>query len=175
MKRSIPITIIFLLLAALLIGSCTCQGNSSQQGHLAWEKLTNQISGKSDYSYEDVPRLKVITNPSDAQSLSEQVYPEVLEQVQTVDFPTFFVLAVFQGQQDTTGYSIEVADIEYKKGVVFVHANFHEPSPGDVVGETLTSPYYILTVRKTEDLKGSLTFVLIANGEEVTRQTSTIH
>ncbi len=167
-------TVVFLIWVIFLIVSCVQQEETPQQVHLAWEKLTDQVSGKSDYSYEDVPRLKVITSSSDVQSLSGQVYPEVLEQIHTVNFSTFFVIAVFQGQQYTTGYSVEVTDIELKEGTVFVYANFNEPSPGEVVGETLTSPYYILKVRKIEDLKGSLTFVLIANGEEVTRQTYVI-
>lgn len=166
------------VLVTLLISSCTYQDGSqvptSQKALLEWEKLTDQISGKSDYSYEDVPRLRVITSPGDAQSLKGQVYPEVLEQIRSVDFSKYLVIAVFQGQQDTTGYFVEVSDVERENEVIFVHAIFHEPSPGDVVGETLTSPYYILMVRKTEELKGSFTFVLIANGEEVARQTYVI-
>lgn len=168
------LTGVFLIWVIFLIVSCARQEELPQQVHLAWEKLTDQVSGKSDYSYEDVPRLKVIASPSDVQSLSGQVYPEVLEQVQTVDFSTSFVIAVFQGQQDTTGYFVEVTDVELKEGTIFVYANFHEPTPGEVVGETLTSPYCILKVRKMEGLEESLTFVLVANGEEVTRQTHII-
>lgn len=174
MKAKRTLAAIFLISVIFLIVSCARQEEPPQQVHLAWEKITDQVSGKSDYSYEDVPRLKVITSPSNVQSLSGQVYPEVLEQVQSVDFSKFFVIAVFQGQQDTTGYFVEVTNVELREGTVFVYANFNEPSPGDVVGETLTSPYYILKVRKTEGVTGSLTFVLIANGEEVIRQTYVI-
>lgn len=173
MKAKRILAVIFLLSVTLIV-SCARQEEPTQQIHLTWKKITDQVSGKSDYSYEDVPRLKVITSPSDAQSLNGQVYPEVLEQVQSVDFSTFFVMAVFQGQQDTTGYSVEVTDVELRDGTVFVYANFNEPSPGNVVGETLTSPYYILKVQKTEGIKGSFIFVLIADGEEVFRQTYVI-
>lgn len=94
--------------------------------------------------------------------------------VANVDLSAYLILIVYQGEKDTTGYSVEVTDIERNKDAVLVYANFHEPAPGEVKGETVTSPYCVLKLKKTEDLKGSLTFVLIANGEEVTRQTYVI-
>jgi hypothetical protein len=37
-----------------------------------------------------------------------------------------------------------------------------------------TSPYYVLQVEKTRDLRGNLTFVLLDGGEKVARQEAVI-
>jgi hypothetical protein len=145
---------------------------------LVWEKLVDYPTGKSDASYDDRARITIISTPEEAQLLANQVYPEVVAQVQTIDFSSFFVTADFQGWKGSTGYSIEVTDLRQLGNVITVYALFHEPQPGPdgivFTNPLETSPYYILKVKKAEEMTGEFTFVLVANGQEVTRQIQTI-
>lgn len=176
-KRGILMMVIFLLLAASYL-SCSrrAENHPSQGDHLVWNKITDDWGAPGSYRYrKDEPRLIVITDQASVSLIQGQLRPDHLEMVADVDFSTYLVLIVYQGEKYTTGYSVEVTDIERNKDTILIHADFHEPAPGEVRGETVTSPYCVLKVKKTENLKNSFVFVLIANGEEVTRQTSTIH
>ena len=144
-----------------------------------WEKLVAYPTGKSDASYDDRARITIISTPEEAQLLANQVYPEVITQVQTIDFSSFFVAAVFQGWKGSTGYSIEVTDLRQLGNTITVYALFHTPQPSGPDGIVFTnpletSPYYILKVKKAEEITGDFTFVLMANGQEVARQIQTI-
>jgi hypothetical protein len=158
----------------LLVSLCSCTTQKEQEDHLVWEMIANQTVGKSDYSYEDKARITVVTDVNEAQALRGQVYPEILEQVRKTDFSAFFVIAVFQGEKGSTGYSVEVTDVQRKDNTITIYAQFHEPAPDAITNPLVTSPYYILKVEKMEGIKGEFTFVLIAGDIEVARQVHTI-
>jgi hypothetical protein len=158
-----------LLTLSFFIGSCLPQDES-----LIWEKVTAQTIGKTDFSHEDKARLAVITDRDEVRKLRDQIYPHLLEQIQTVDFSAYLIVTVFQGQKGSTGYSVEVVNVQRKDKTITIHAQFHEPGPRDLTNPLVTSPYYVLKIKKTPGLKDEFTFVLNANGEEVTRQTQRI-
>ena len=173
-KRRMPIVVLVLLAASCLSG-CSGKDYPLQEDRLVWEKIADDWGASSNYRYrEDEPRLVVIANRASVSSLQGQLRLDHLEMVASVDFSAYLVLIVYQGEKYTTGYSVEVTDIEHNKDAILIYANFHEPAPGEVKGETVTSPYCVLKLKKTDDLEGSFTFVLIANGEEVARQTLVI-
>lgn len=170
MAKIITIWVTVFLLASL----CSCTTQKEQEDHLIWEMIASRTVGKSDYSYEDVARITVVANSNEAQALRGQIYPEILEQVQETDFSAFFVIAVFQGEKGSTGYSVEVTDVQRKDNTITIYAQFHEPAPDALTNPLITSPYYILKVEKTESVKGEFTFVLVADGIEVARQEHVI-
>jgi len=91
-----------------------------------------------------------------------------------VDLSNYFIVVIYQGDKPSTGYSVEVNDVKREGTAIIVDAVFHEPAPDEAKGAAMTSPYYVLKVRKTEGLEGPFTFVLIVNGQEIVRQMHTI-
>lgn len=171
--RRVTARVTLMLFAVLLLylSTTAMSGCTSTPTAVTWERLSCEVSGKSDHSYSDLPRVAVFTDSTGAQALTGQVYPKVLEQVISVDFSTAFVVAVFQGEQDSTGYSVEVADAKLEGNTVFVYAVFHEPSSQDLKGDTVTSPYCVLKVEKTSKLRGAFDFALVVSEQEIFRQT----
>lgn len=170
MAKRITIWITVFLLASL----CSCAAQGEHENHLIWEMIASQTVGKSDYSYEDVARITVVTDFNEAQALRGQIYPGILEQVQGTDFSVSFVIAVFQGEKGSTGYSVEVTDVQRKDNTITIYAQFHEPAPDALTNPLITSPYCILKVEKPESMKGEFTFVLVTDGVEVARQEHVI-
>ena len=136
----------------LFLTLCSCTMQKKQEDQLVWEMIANQTVGKSDYSYEDRARITVVTDINEAQVLRDQVYPEILEQVRKIDFSTFFVIVIFQGEKGSTGYSIEVTDVQRKDNTITIYSQFHEPALDAITSPLVTSPYYILKVEGKEKL-----------------------
>ena len=172
-KQRTLITIMLLLLAISLLGcSREVEKHPPQESLLVWDQIADDWGAPSNYRYRGKePRLVAVTDQASVSSLQGQLRPDHLEMVAKVDFSAYFVLVVYQGEKYTTGYSVKVTDIKRDMDTVLVYASFQRPSPGEVKGEIMTSPYCIVKVKKTEEFKGSFTFVLVANGEEVARQT----
>ena len=70
------------------------------------------------------------------------------------------LLAAFQGQQQTGGYSISITDIERDGDQILVHANFVEPARSAIVTEVLTSPAHVVSIAASE-VTGAKTAVLL--------------
>jgi len=159
--------VVVIALALLLAGGC-----APQEEQLAWEKITSE---PESFYEETLPTVRVVATPEQASELEEFLQlPASLSLVSCIDFDTYLVTAVFQGKKPTTGYSVDVIDVRLDGNVITIYARFLTPvtpTPGQIVGvgPMITSPYYVLKVRKTPDLRGEFTFVLNANGEEVMR------
>jgi len=81
------------------------------------------------------------------------------------------LIAAFEGQQQTGGYSIAITRIDRDGDQVIVHATFVEPPAGSFVTEVLTSPAYVVSV-STTDLAGARIALLIDDaGTERARAT----
>jgi hypothetical protein len=115
--------------------------------------------------------MKVVTTLKQALEVEDFLQlPDHMKPVSSIDSSTGFAVVVFHGERMTTGYSVEVLDIRQDGNMIAVYAEFLMPAPGEIVGEAVTSPYYVLRITKTAQLEGNFTFVLIADGEEVSRQ-----
>jgi len=60
------------------------------------------------------------------------------------------VIAAFQGQQRTGGYSIHITAIERRGDQLVVHATFTEPKPDAMVTQALTSPAHVVSIAATD-------------------------
>lgn len=68
----------------------------------------------------------------------------------TVDFEKEMVIAVFMGERPTAGYSIDIVEVVEYAGKLEVQINMRKPSPGDIVGQVITSPFCIVRVRRVD-------------------------
>lgn len=72
-------------------------------------------------------------------------------------------IAVFQGTQPTEGYAIKVTDIRDTKEARVVFITLEVPGPGCEVAQTVTNPYQIISVPKSDKpLKAIETFQKIS-------------
>ncbi len=166
-KGLLAVAILMVVLA--LMDSC-----SLHEQQLQWEKVARYEHGDTPPSPDERPRLTVVTTPEQVPELKGYVYSSVVQQVSQIDFSTYLILAVFQGYRGASGYSVDVEEIMRKDRTITVHARFLDPDPEKPTVEITSSPYYVLKVEKPPDLHGELTFVLIANGMEIERETSVI-
>jgi hypothetical protein len=56
------------------------------------------------------------------------------------------LVAVFQGQQNTGGYSVQITAVERNGDQLIVRATFGVPGPGAMVTQVLTSPAHIVSI-----------------------------
>ena len=56
------------------------------------------------------------------------------------------LVAVFQGQQNTGGYSVQITAIERNGDQLVVRATFGVPGPGAMVTQVLTSPAHVVSI-----------------------------
>ena len=70
------------------------------------------------------------------------------------------LLAVFEGQQRTGGYSIEITSIARDGDRLVVRATFVQPPPAAIVTEVITSPAHVVSIASA-DLAGAKTAVLL--------------
>lgn len=137
-----------------------------------WEPLVDDPESGSFGHYEErEPQLAVVVNQDAVSAIQSTLPSRHLELITNVDFSTHFVIVVYQGQKGTTGYSVEVVSVKRQDETIIVCAQFHEPSGG---GGMVISPYYVLQVEKTEELRGDLTFLLVTDSEEIARQEAVI-
>lgn len=71
----------------------------------------------------------------------------IIRQVPFATVPTGRVLvAVFQGRQNTGGYSVSITAIERSGDRLVVRATFVAPGPGAIVTQALTSPAHVVSI-----------------------------
>jgi uncharacterized protein YbjT (DUF2867 family) len=83
------------------------------------------------------------------------------------------LVAAFQGQQNTGGYSVQITAIERNGDQLVVHATFVVPGPGAMVTQVLTSPAYVVSIAAA-DATGLREAILVDQaGVEVARASTT--
>jgi len=164
MRRGrITVLLAMLTLIGLLMSGCGPQGEQ-----LEWERIVQDDPGNQ---YSGGPKLAIVTNREEVSILENEIIPRDIVQVLDCDFSEYVVLVIFQGYQGHADHSIEVTGVTQDDNVIAVDAKFLEPEPGEVLKPAESSPYYVLKIKKTPDLRGEFTFVLIANSEEIMRQS----
>lgn len=83
------------------------------------------------------------------------------------------LVAVFQGEQSTGGYAIEVTSIERRGDQLVVRATFHSPAPGAMVTQALTSPAHVVSIASADAAGLREAILLDGNGTERARINTT--
>ena len=83
------------------------------------------------------------------------------------------LVAAFQGQQNTGGYSVQITAIERNGDQLVVHAAFVVPGPGTMVTQVLTSPAHIVSIAAADATGVRLAILVDQTGVEVARTNTT--
>jgi hypothetical protein len=83
------------------------------------------------------------------------------------------LVAAFQGQQNTGGYSVQITAIERNGDQLVVHATFGVPAPGAMVTQVLTSPAHVVSVAAADTTGLREAILLDQAGVEVARTSTT--
>jgi len=180
--RSLIFTLLGLLVLAMPVTVSVamilsgCQGRD--EGDLPFETIERADSaGTGEYYEGEKPKLVIIAEAAEINTLGNTVSPDAQAQLRNLDFDHHFVVAVFQGWRPTlpTPQSgVEVQGISRKEGRITIYAQFYKPVEGYEQKDVVTSPYHLVTMRKGEDMQGEFEFVLNVDGADVVRQTHLI-
>lgn len=111
---------------------------------LAWEIMA-QGSQASGF---EAPAFRIVESERELLELWNRAYASRLDlpPLPDVSFQRETILAVFQGQQPTGGYGIEVSDVVIDGQELFVDLSFLEPAPDAMTTQALTSPWVLIRV-----------------------------
>jgi hypothetical protein len=173
MKKDKPWLYLFGLFALLLIIPTTLLLNREKQGEfeVSFETIEMAEIPGTGFEYPGrEPALVIITSRDDIPLLGKNVSKHSQSFLNPIDFSGHFVLTVFQGIKGTNLYGVEIQHIFQKGNVITIYAHFTERDPSVGAGTIMTSPYHIVKVSR-QGLVGPMEFVLLADGEEIIRQT----
>jgi hypothetical protein len=83
------------------------------------------------------------------------------------------MIAVFQGQQSTGGYTVHITAVERSGDQLVVRATFTRPVPGAIVTQVLTAPAQVVSIDATAAAGLHVAVLLDENGAEVARTDTT--
>jgi hypothetical protein len=83
------------------------------------------------------------------------------------------LVAVFQGQQSTGGYSVHITAIERSGDQLVVRATFGVPGPGAIVTQVLTSPAHVVSIAAADATGVREAVLLDQSGAEIVRTSTT--
>lgn len=153
------------LMLTLLLGLCACK---SQETILPFEILEQEERNLTGQIYEArEPRVSIIVQPDEVMELDDWVTEASKEQLQVMDYDTYFALVVFQGMKPTDGYGVQIERIVRKGNEVTIHAQFQEPRPDQKKNDIVTSPYCLIQVQKIGTWDQDIKFNVIADGSVV--------
>jgi hypothetical protein len=125
---------------------------SAQQGP---QPASFETIGKHSLSGQREKQSYAVTTREEWQSLWDLVHTHVIPKpdLPEVDFSQRMVIAVFQGEQSSGGFTITITDL-VKNGKKLT-AKITEVSPGTSCGVTaaLTQPYHIVVTDKVRKVK----------------------
>ena len=138
------IVILLALISTLLIIGCVKQFLDQE---LAFETIDKRpFSGHNDNKYY------VIKETSEWGNLWSIVYSIIIPKpdLPDVNFNNEMIIAVFQGSQPSSGYSIEITEIIEKENFVEVFVKKTSPSQGSLQLDVITDPFHIVKIRRVD-------------------------
>ncbi len=140
---------------------------------LSWINLISH-AWAGEYSYADAhPTLQVIAD-YETWTTVKNLHPYDIQFMSQEDFLSAFAIIVYQGRKSTTSFETEILSVRQRGNTIMICVKFHEPYPGQAVGQSVTSPYYVFKVDRPLDIQGEVVFVLCTNTQEISRQTVTL-
>ena len=129
----------------IILSSCTApKGIVTQPTFSTIYKNTNGGTHKAGYLHitSNEAYIKLI----EALKIDESEYNKLV----SVNFNTNDVVVVYQGQKNTGGYSIDVAEIHWENELLIVKTIETIPETGKPVSMFMTSPYCITIIPKAK-------------------------
>ncbi len=139
-------TKVFPILFIILSSCTTSKGIITQPTYSSIYKNTNGGTDKAGY-------LHITTNEDyikliESLKIDESEYNKLV----SVNFNTNDVVVVYQGQKNTGGYSIDVAEIHWENELLMVKTIEAIPEDGKPVSMVITSPYCITMIPKAKSV-----------------------
>jgi len=83
------------------------------------------------------------------------------------------MIAAFQGQQSTGGYSVHITGVERRGDQLLVRATFTRPGPDAFVTQVLTSPAHVVSIAAADAAGLREAILFDERGAEITRINTT--
>jgi hypothetical protein len=83
------------------------------------------------------------------------------------------MVAAFQGQRTTGGYSVKITSVERRGDQLLVRATFTSPGPGGIVTQVLTSPAHVVSIAAADAAGLREAILFDQSGTEIARVTTT--
>ena len=164
-ERSVWIALVVLV----LLISCW-----PQEVDLPFETIERaDLSGTGEYYEDKDPRLIIIANVAELDTLGNTVSSDAQLQLQDLDFDRYFAVGVFQGWRPSlpSPSGVEVQSISQQGRTITIYARFYEPVEGTVQKDVEISPYQLIKIWKEVDMQGEIEFILNVDGTVVSQQT----
>ncbi len=133
-------------------------------------EFTTIADGPFSYYDQLPPALIVITNPAEIETEVKKILLDnkgVLDKLNNLNYEDVFAILVLQGQKQITNYSVNVRQVTRSDNNLIVEADFITPKPGEVFGNAFTSPFSLITIKKSGQWSENITFMLQDKGEVV--------
>ena len=161
-----------LTILMILIGTTACQPEETE---LLFETIERRPYGSTGKLWRaQNPGFVTVATPDDLAQVNDFFTFDAHAQLQNLDFERHFAVVVFQGFQGSLlgpPFGVEVQKIIKEGGTVKIHAHIYE-HVGEVVRRPVqNSPYHLVQVRREEDMRGEIEFVLIVDGTVMSRQS----
>jgi len=132
---------------ALCLGLWTCTATAIQYDVIA--------KGTAPGPRFASPRFEVIVDDTQFRQVFQTLHADQIPPptAPAIDFERAFVLLVAMGQRTTTGYSVEVNQVERYGDVMQVRVRFEEPSPQARHAAMLTQPFVLVQVPKAPGMR----------------------
>ena len=162
MNQSVLRWLLLPLVPVLILVPSACK---PQETSLPFETIERKdwVSTGQVYKARE-PGVIVIARPEDVTSLNNWVTEDAKAQLQTLDYTTYFALAVFQGWKGTDGYSIQIERITRQEDNVTILVLLQEPRPDERKNDIVTSPYHLVQVQKVGVWDRNITFTVVEDG-----------
>ena len=108
---------------------------------------------KGNHSPFITQKFIVVRENSHWQDLWEKIHiyeGSIKTPLPDIDFSRYAVLALFSGQKNTAGYSIEITRMVQEEGNQKVYYQISSPPPDVLVSQILTQPYYLQKVKASK-------------------------
>jgi hypothetical protein len=146
--------LLYLIVLIILAGTPACRPKETE---LPFETI---IRGDGATYPGSKPLAILVTDRQDIEKMKDLFYQDVLDEIATVDFGRYFVIAVLRSLQGTSGYDTVIDHVVRRGEKIVVYAQFWEPGRDQVVHETITSPYHIIKVPKDNGVTQEIELVL---------------
>ncbi len=107
---------------------------------------------KGTYSGYEKASQKVIDNQEQWEDLWQQhtCDTEPPPPVPQENFTRYMLVAVFAGEQPSSGYSVEIISVKKTDDALVIIVEYDEPEPGVLVQDVITYPYHIVRILQTD-------------------------
>lgn len=166
MKNRLLATALLAAALALIIAACSRKSpeQPAAQNPPPAENTTEPaftpraVSVPKESKFDDVQssfaefKTLVITDHAEFEKVWAQIYRDQFPHpsLPETDFTKDMVLAVFMGEQPTSGYRIDIIEVTENANSLEVQYVKHKPRPGEPVAQVLTRPFCLAKIEKID-------------------------